>query len=211
MIRLLVIVGLVATSLTPLVAADDDAVAAPWPAVEGQAYPDLALSRLDGSAMQMSSLAGKPLLIEYIGIPCAGCQAFLGGNRPGVGGFGGCQPQGGLEAVTDYLPRYGNGLAIDDERFTFVAIILYGTMTSAPTLADARAFAEHFALVAKPNHVVLFGDARYVSPATFALIPGFQVVDADFVLRSDATGHHPARNFWDHTFPLLAELVGQQR
>jgi len=39
------------------------------------------------------------------------------------------------------------------------------------------------------------------------VIPGFQLVDRDFILRSDATGHRPANDLWKHLLPMVPQLL----
>jgi hypothetical protein len=184
-------------------------LAQPWPPVLGQRYPDLELRDLEGRPVMLSSLAGKPLLIELVGMTCAGCQAMLGGNRPGAGGYGGVQPQAGIGSVDEYLATYAKGLVIGDPGFTSVVILLYGIGDGAPEQDDAVAFAQHFALAKVPNQRVLVGDARYIRDDVRARIPGFQIVDKDFTLRSDAAGGGAPHKFWSHSFPTLAELLGR--
>lgn len=205
--RLFLLLVLLCNLASVFAAADQPAQ--PWPPKLGDSYPDLTLRDLDGNAVQLASLAGKPLLIEPVGMNCPGCQAYVGGNDQGVGGFGGVRPQGGLESLETYLPQYTDGLQMNDDRFTYVVVIFYGMDMQAPSVAEARAWSEHFGLTDQDNCVVLVGDERHINRATWNLIPGVQLVDEDFVLRSDATGHHPQHNFWDHTFPKLAEAVGQ--
>ncbi len=183
--------------------------AKPWPPVVGQRYPDLTVQALDGSQFQLARLAGKPVLIELVGMTCVGCQAFLGGNNKGIGGFGGKQPQADLSAVDEYLKQYARGLTKGDARYTSVILILYGMDEGAPTLAEAKKFAEHFALTTVAHQLVLIGDARYIRDDSRSLIPGFHLLDREFILRSDAAGIHAPHHYWDHSFPLLATLVGQ--
>lgn len=41
----------------------------------------------------------------------------------------------------------------------------------------------------------------------FAMIPGFHLVDRDFILRRDATGHRPRHSLFGDLLPMVAELV----
>ncbi len=87
-----------------------------WPAKVDQPYPDLKLRNHKGQVVSLSSYKGKVILIEPVGLSCAACNAFAGGNEKGVGGFKGLRPQPGLESIGRYLPIYSNGVQIDDPR-----------------------------------------------------------------------------------------------
>ncbi len=41
----------------------------------------------------------------------------------------------------------------------------------------------------------------------YNLIPGFQLIDRDFVLRYDASGHHPRDSLWDDLLPAIPRLL----
>jgi hypothetical protein len=47
------------------------------------------------------------------------------------------------------------------------------------------------------------GDERFINPASYKMIPGFQLVDRAFILRADATGHTPTHNLWEDLLPML--------
>lgn len=55
---------------------------------------------------------------------------------------------------------------------------------------------------------MLVGDARYVNGASYALVPGFQVIDRDFVLRYDGAGHHPVDHPYDVALAGIPDLLG---
>lgn len=46
--------------------------------------------------------------------------------------------------------------------------------------------------------------------ASYNMIPGFQLIDQNFILRSDSTGHNPKESF-DHLIRLAAKLVKKGR
>ena len=73
-----------------------------WPPKLGEPYPDLLLIDASGRELRLSSLKGKVLLIEPIGMNCPACQAYAGGGARG--GFRGVSPQGDLRSIEEYLP-----------------------------------------------------------------------------------------------------------
>ena len=54
---------------------------------------------------------------------------------------------------------------------------------------------------------MLYADSRFIGDATYRMIPGFQLVDRDFVLRSDSTGHRPTHNLYTELLPMVGELL----
>lgn len=178
-----------------------------WPPVRGQRYPDLELPDHRGTLTRLSSFEGKVIVVEPIGMACPACQAYAGAHE--VGTFGGAGAQQGLPSFGKLLKHYAG---VDWERepdLVYVHLLLYDmTSARAPTVADARAWAEHFGVDRAENAVVLVGDERYVNPASYALVPGFQVIDRAFVLRYDGSGHHPV----DHPYEVaLAGVPGLLR
>jgi hypothetical protein len=186
-------------------------LAQPWPPVIGQAYPDLTLTNTSGEKVKLSKFKGSILLIEPIGMSCPACNAWSGAGDGSISGFKGVEPQADLRSIESSLPKYSGGIRLDDPNITYISVILYDPALQAPTLADAQAWSQHFHHSSKPNRVVLFADAGFLGPASYNMIPGFHLVDANFTLRSDATGHNPRNNLYTELLPLLGGLVREQR
>lgn len=182
-----------------------------WPPRVGQPYPDLELLGLDGERVSLASLRGRVILIEPIGMDCPACNAFAGGNRPGVGGFEGTRPQKGLPDTRQMLERYA-GVSASDARLVHVQLLLYDMeRAGAPTLELARRWSKHFGFGDGENEYVLVGEPYLIGRASYAMIPGYQLVDRDFVLRYDATGHRPRNDLWRELLPAVAALLEEVR
>ena len=181
-----------------------------WPPQVGEPYPDLRLRDPSGRYVRLSSFRGKVLLIEPIGLTCGACNAFVGAGKEGVTGFRGIRPQAGLAAIEDYIASHSGGVTIDHPELVYLQLLLFDTQTTIPTLEDAQAWVEHFRLDGHFNLVVLVGDERFHNRETSNMIPGFQLVDRDFILRADATGHSPKHDLWRFLLPLLGDLVQRQ-
>ncbi len=164
-----------------------------WPPRLEQEYPDFKLIDQTGEKVRISDFKGSLLLIEYVGMNCAACQAFSGANTH-IGPFENNTVQRGLKSIKELFPTYTNGLSLSDNRITFIQILLYDMKRGAPTPEDAQRWAQHFQLEKSRNQYVLvpIGDMR--GSASYNLIPGFQLVDKNFILKSDSTGHHPRVN-----------------
>jgi hypothetical protein len=177
----------------------------PWPPRLGQPYPDLTLIDQTGQPVRLSSFKGSVILIEPIGMTCPACQAFSGAHRRGA--LGGITPQPGLPSIAELLPRFSGGLSLSDDRIIFVQILFYNLSMEAPSPDDARRWAEHFGLDRSKNHVVLAGTKELMGDATFKMIPGFHLVDRDFVFRADSAGHNPPHDLVRVLLPMVRQLV----
>lgn len=56
--------------------------------------------------------------------------------------------------------------------------------------------------------VVLAGGKDMVNQASYDMIPGLQLIDKNFVLRYDASGHNP-KHSWGELFGSLREFIDQ--
>ncbi len=207
------IVLLLAVPLLALGCAPQGAVAEPltaastWPPQLGKPYPDLRLLDAGGRQVQLSDYRGKVLLIEPIGVDCPACQAFAGAHTEGVGPLRNCTPQQNLKSIEEYTEKYA-GVSLDDPRLVYIQLLLYNwTQQAPPTLDEAREWAEHFGADRRPNQLVLVANAEMIGPESYAMIPGFQLVDAEFVLRWDSTGHNPRHDLWSDLLPQLPDLL----
>lgn len=177
-----------------------------WPPVRGQTYPDLELPDHRGERVKLSSFKGKVIVVEPIGLACPACQAYAGAHD--VGPFRGGQPQADLPSFGRLLQQYAGLDWTREPDLVYVHLLLYDmTSARAPTLDDGKAWAEHFGLAGERNAVVLVGDERYVNPASYALVPGFQVIDRDFVLRFDGSGHAPVDHPYDVALAGIPDLL----
>ena len=175
-----------------------------WPPQLDQPYPDLELINHAGQSVRMSDFKGKVIVVEYIGMTCPACQAFSGAHE--IGAYGNIVPQRGLEPIKDYFPRY-TGLSLEDDQIVFIQMLLYSMSMGAPTPEDAKDWARHFQMDHPKNHLVLAGKEELLGQASYDMIPGFQLIDKQFVLRSDSTGHHPRHNLWNELLPLVPQLL----
>lgn len=187
---------------------DSKAVPVAWPPRLGKLYPDLTLTNRNGQLVQLSSFKGNVLLIEMIGMNCPACQAFSGGNRKG--GYQGIAPQANLPSIQEILAETVPGLALGKGKLVLIQILLYDMQMHAPGQADAAAWARHFGLDPERAEHVLAGGPELIGPSSYAMIPGFQLVDQNFVLRMDSTGHSPKHSLEGELIPFAARLVKKE-
>jgi len=175
-----------------------------WPPRLDKPYPDLELVDQTGQKVKLSSFKGRVMLVEAVGMNCPACQAFAGAHE--AGGFEGITPQKGLSSIEKLFAQHA-GVPFGTDRLVFVQVLLYSMSMKAPTADDARRWAEHFGMERSSDRVVLAGEPWLLGTASYDLIPGFQLVDRNFVLRSDSTGHQPRHNLYTHLLPMAGRLV----
>lgn len=183
----------------------ETAVDTAWPPQLGELYPDPMLTNQYGEPVRLSDFAGKVILVELAAIPCEGCQAFAGGNRHG--GFGGFEPQSGLGSIHEYAKRFAEVELRDHEDVVFVQLLLYGRQLGRPTPEEVGGWASHFKMNDHPNLLVLRGDESMLGPQTQGMVPGFHLIDRDFVLRFDSGGPESRHDLYQDLLPGLGELV----
>jgi hypothetical protein len=177
-----------------------------WPPAVNEPYPDLQLIDQDGRRTSLFEFSGKVVLIEPVGMPCRACIAFAGGHQRGP--FDGVAPQRDLKSIEHYAREYAR-VDLNDERLVVIQILFYDNDLAAPTAADARRWAEHFRMDRSQDRVVLAAEPYLLGPATHAMIPGFQLLDRDLVLRYDSTGHHPRHDLYRDLLPAIRTLLDE--
>jgi hypothetical protein len=171
-----------------------------WPPRPGQPYPELALRDTSGNLFRLSSLKGKVILVEPVGMTCVACQALSGGHKSG--GYLGIAPQPGIDSLEEDLSKYGNGLKYDTPGIAYVQIVIYNMNMEPPTVEEVKAWADHFGLTNRPNVYVLVGTKEMISQASFDMIPGVHLIDRDFVLRSEHFGHGGGSDLYRELLPM---------
>jgi hypothetical protein len=176
-----------------------------WPPKAGEPYPDLTLLDSNGSLFKLSSLKGKVILVEPIGMSCTACQALSGGQA--CGGFLGVSPQPGISSLDENLARFGGGLTLDNPNIAYVQVVIFNLDLKTPSVTEVKAWADHFKLTGRPNVYVLVGTAKMLTQASFDMIPGVHLVDRGFVLRSEHFGHGGGSDLYRELLPMAATLV----
>ncbi|MGN7437301.1 MAG: TlpA family protein disulfide reductase [Alcanivorax sp.] len=178
----------------------------PWPPQLKKPFPNLDLIDQEGMEFKLSYLKGKVIVVEPIGMNCPACQAFSGGHT-----YGPYQNNAVANGLTDFEKLFetysGGKLRLPHRDVVFIQLLLYDMRLEAPDKEDAKNWAKHFHISKANNHfvAVLPYDAR--GRASFDMIPGFYLIDRNFILQSDSTGHHPKHNLYKHLIPMVPKLV----
>lgn len=177
----------------------------PWPPIVGEKYPDLYLIDQDGLPFRLSYLKGKVIIIEPIGMNYPACQAFSGGNI--YGAYENNAVAQYTQSFKELFPRHTKGLRFPRKDIVFVQILLYDMKMEQPTTEDAAKWAKHFRMRKDDNHFVAVSPYDLRGKESYNLIPGFQLIDKDFILRSDSSGHNPKNDLYRHLLPMVPTLV----
>lgn len=176
-----------------------------WPPQLNATFPEIEFTNYDGRKIHLSDFKGKVVLVEPVGMNCPACNAFSGGHKKG--GFRGLRPQRGLKSIEEYLEtRLGKQVAFHDD-LVMVQILLYNYSMGAMTIEDAKIWAEHFGFDQRRNFYVLFSETDLRGKASFRMIPGFQLLDRESILRIDSTGDRPRHNLFSDLLPMIARLL----
>ena len=202
---LCVLVLLIALSLVSFSLACGSGETVNWPPRLEQKFPDLQLIDHTGREFRLTELAGKVILVEPIGMNCPACNAFSGAQEKG--GYKGLQPQQGMQSIEKYLPIYAKGVDIRNPDLKLVQLLLYDFNMNQPNAEDARFWAEHFGLDKYENVLVVVSKTDLRGKESFRMIPGFHLVDREFILRKDATGHRPQHNLFTDLLPSIPNLI----
>jgi hypothetical protein len=174
-----------------------------WPPVVGKTFPQFELFDHTGERFSMASLRGKPTIVEFISMSCAGCQAFAGGNE--FGPFRGLASQVNLETFETYVRQY-SGVDLNSGKVNFVIAVVYIDKLKAPTTQDLSDWRSHFQL-GRHGNTFIVSSSDLANGASFKMIPGFMLLDQNQVVLFDSTGHHPTHNLYTELLPAVPTLL----
>jgi hypothetical protein len=182
----------------------------PWPPEMNKTYVDFGLVDQDGKSFRISDLKGKVILIEMVDMTRAESHIYSG--SPTYGSFTGA-PQiqvsdPSVMPIINILNKYSEGkIVIPDPDLVLLKIIFYNTAAAQPTAVDATNWANHFKLSRAQNIIVAVPEKDMRSSLTSAILPGFQLIDRNYVLRVDSTGATPKHSLSMTLVPLIPNLL----
>lgn len=174
-----------------------------WPPQIDQRYPELQLIDQEGRLTSLKDFEGRVILVELVGMSCPACVSFSGGHERGS--FERTAPQANLESLDKYLRKYGR-IRLDDSRLVFVQILLFNPEMRAPSLAEIQKWANHFGFDRSQDRVVLAGSLPLASTMSRELIPGFHLIDKQFILRAASHGGD-SEKLYTELAPKIRELI----
>lgn len=176
-----------------------------WPPKLNQKFPDVALVDHQGRTFSFETLKGKPVLIEFIAMTCAACQAWSGAHKYGV--FENLAAQQDLSSIEEYYKQYTPGLDLFDGKISFVQLIVYDTALEAPAVTKLAEWRKHFKFDQHKNTFIVTGGKALRNQESFRRVPGFMLLDKNGVVRFDALGHTPKHNPYTELLPGVKSLL----
>ena len=173
-----------------------------WPPATGKTFPRFDLFDHSGKQFSFESLRGKPTVIEFISMTCAGCQAFSGGNE--FGPYGKLASQPDLLSFEKYFQQFA-GLDLYSGQVNYVVVIVYNDKLESPTAEDLSSWRSHFHLEHDNTYVV--SSQELASGDSFNMIPGFMLLDSNQSVVFDSTGHKPKHNLYSELLPGVKALL----
>ena len=76
-----------------------------------------------------------------------------------------------------------------------------------PTAQDVRDWKNHFGSPTRKNYWVFAGSSDLHDNVSYNIIPGFQLIDKNFVLRYDSAGHNPKHDLWTELLPHVKNII----
>ncbi len=178
-----------------------------WPPQVGKPFPDLLLLDARGRLTRLSQFRGRVLLVELVATGSPASVAFAGGHA--YGPFQSVAPQTNLKSLQDYLHQFGP-VDLRDLRLVHVRLVIFNRNGLPPTVEDLQQWETHFRLEGFPNAITLAAKGPIVGPQNRDRVPGFYLVDRQFVVRAESCGVNPKHDFYGFVIPLLHELLNQK-
>ena len=176
-----------------------------WPPKLGQSFPDVALMDQYGAEFRLSSLQGKPILLEMVAMPCGGCQAWSGGNI--YGAFDGHKVQRELKSIEEYYQSFTKGRSLFSNEIYFVQLVIYNSDLLPPKPEELKAWSEHFRFNQHENTFIVGGGDALANKESFKRIPGFYLLDSNLIVRYDSAGHNAPNNLYQDLLSNVNNII----
>ena len=178
----------------------------PWPPQSHEPYPDLELFDESGSTVKLSDFRGRVLLLEPVRMACPASQSFNGAQS--WGSYGAVLPQAGVPELEKLLQLYSGTAPTKHSDLRVIEIIFFNMENAPPSASDLKEWNKHFHLHER-NILVLGARPNLVDEDARGMVPGFQLIDRNFILRADATGSSPRSDLYKDLFPMIPKLLAE--
>lgn len=179
----------------------------PWPPAMNQTYPDYELVDHEGKQFKISDHQGKIVIIEMVDVFSPLSLAYSGAAQYGLFGK--------ADSFDQYAKSIGALLAEQSEgakslphpEVVTIKVIINGAEGGQATVNDAEKWAEFYRLSKENNVIVAVPVKDMRGKTTDGIVPGYQLLDKEMVLRVDAAGPVPKHNLEMTLVPYLSKML----
>lgn len=180
----------------------------PWPPQMNVYYPDFSLVDQDGVTFNLSDLKGRLIILELVDMGSPLSQAYEGAGEKGAYGGPEQKVDPNTASFGALLSKFTDGaLTLPHQDIVIVSFLIKNEKGDQPTLDDAAKWAAHFGLGKNVNHVVAISKQDFRGWQSDKILPGFQLIDKNFLLRVDSAGPEPKHNLSMTLIPLVPKLL----
>ncbi|MBI1301514.1 MAG: hypothetical protein GC137_07635 [Alphaproteobacteria bacterium] len=180
-----------------------------WPPAMNMIYPDLKLVDYTGQAFDLSSYAGRVIIMEYIDMNDPISQAQSGAGV--VGALPGTyveQDETNSETFEEVFRKTALAdITLPNANLLHIKVIVYGSNGAQASVDDAEKWAKHFDLKKSDNFIVAVPEKDFRGKETLQILAGYQLLDKNLVLRADSAGVTPKHNLRLTLIPLAEKLI----
>lgn len=180
----------------------------PWPPVMNKSFPEISLVDSNGQSFKLSDFSGKVIIVEYVDMNSPLSHSYSGAKTKGT--YGGTRHtfDESTQSLEDMVVKENAGqLALPHPDIIVLKVVIYNEAGQQAKPEDAQAWAQHFGLTRENNYIVAVPEKDIRGYDTNQLIPGFQLIDKDFLLRVDSSGANPKHSLQFRLVTLIPTLL----
>ncbi len=183
----------------------------PWPPAMNAPFPDIPLIDTNGAEFNISDFRGKVMVVEYIDMTSPVSHSYSGAKTRGP--FGGSRHSfdSSVSSFEETVSRESQGtLTLPHPDLPVVKIIVYNEAGAQAKVDDALAWAGHFGFTRENNYIVCVPQKDLRDKLTDKIVPGFQLVDKEFLLRVDSAGPEPKHSLQFRLVTMIPTLLAAE-
>ncbi len=189
----------------------------PWPAHMNKPYPEISLIDHDGKTFKLSDYKGKVIVLSFLDMSSPKSQAQAGSGLSGA--YGVTKDVDDMAEPFDAVLRdagnkidvFNGGMedevSLPNDKVIEIMVLVYGQEGGQATIDDAENWASHFDLEKEQGIIVAIPQKDIRGKESDQVINGFQLVDANQMLRVDSSGPAPKHNLRMTLIPLFSKLL----
>lgn len=179
----------------------------PWPPEMNSPYPDYVLIDQKGEKFNLSDYKGMIIAMEMVDMSSPVSQALSGAEKYGV--YGATQTYDKfVKPLSEALKEETKGaLTLPNPNILTIKVLFYRPDGGQALPADAENWAAHFKLKKEDNVIVAVPEKDMRGDTTGKIVPGYQLIDQDMVLRVDSAGPVPKHNYEMTLVPMIPKLL----